>query len=179
MSMHSLPTLRRISRERLSSLILSPTTAPTIAVVDVRDADHIGGHISSSMHIPSSSLDYRIPELIRKLADKQIVVFHCALSQQRGPSAALRYLREKKSSDLAGKTSDGCTAEVADTEVDEEEKADAGKEDVVEKVGVEGEKQAKRETAVLKNAEPIPEPRDMEKQEVYVLDGGFVKWQEM
>lgn len=107
------------------------------------------------------------------------MVFHCALSQQRGPSAALRYLREKKSSDLAGKTSDGSTAEVADTEVDEEEKADAGKEDVVEKVGVEGEKQAKRETAVLKNAEPIPEPRDTEKQEVYVLDGGFVKWQEM
>jgi len=178
MSMYSLPTLRRISRERLSSLILSPTTAPTIAIVDVRDADHVGGHISSSMHVPSSSLDYRIPELIRKLADKQIVVFHCALSQQRGPSAALRYLREE-SSGLTGKALDGDNADGANREADEKEEGDAGKEDVVEDVGVKGEKQPERETAVLKDAEPIPEPRKTKEQEVYVLDGGFVKWQEM
>ncbi|EQL00854.1 phosphoprotein phosphatase-like protein [Ophiocordyceps sinensis CO18] len=34
----------------------------------------------------------------KALSDKmlaQAVVFHCALSQQRGPSAALRYLRER------------------------------------------------------------------------------------
>lgn len=36
-----------------------------------------------------------MPSLLRRLADKKTVVFHCALSQQRGPSAALRYLREK------------------------------------------------------------------------------------
>lgn len=36
-----------------------------------------------------------MPTLIRRLQDKQTVVFHCALSQQRGPSAALRYLRER------------------------------------------------------------------------------------
>lgn len=30
------------------------------------------------------------------MRDKEVVVFHCALSQQRGPSAALRYLREKE-----------------------------------------------------------------------------------
>lgn len=179
MSMHSLPTLRRISRERLSSLILSPTTAPTIAIVDVRDADHVGGHISSSMHVPSSSLDYRIPELIRKLAEKQIVVFHCALSQQRGPSAALRYLREKESGDLAEKGVDRSRNEEDGGAVDEKEKADAGKEDVVKDVGVEGEKQTERETAVLKDAEQTPGPRETKEQEVYILDGGFVKWQEM
>ena len=33
--------------------------------------------------------------MIRKLKDKDQVVFHCALSQQRGPSAALRYARER------------------------------------------------------------------------------------
>ena len=38
-----------------------------------------------------------MPELIRTLKDKQIVVFHCALSQQRGPSAALRYARGRES----------------------------------------------------------------------------------
>ena len=49
-------------------------------------------------------------------------MFHCALSQQRGPKAALRYLREK------------------------------------ERMG--GEAEGK-------------------KQKVYVLEGGFVKWQEL
>jgi rhodanese-related sulfurtransferase len=54
-------------------------------------ADHIGGHIRHSIHAPSHTLDHKIPELVRKLKDKETVVFHCALSQQRGPSAALRW----------------------------------------------------------------------------------------
>jgi len=62
----------------------------------VRETDHIGGHIKGSQHVPSTTLDIKIPELVRKLADKEIVVFHCALSQQRGPGAALRYIRERK-----------------------------------------------------------------------------------
>ena len=165
MSTHSLPTLRRISRERLAALLLSPAVAPTLAIIDVRDADHVGGHISSSTHVPSSSLDYRIPELIRKLADKQVVVFHCALSQQRGPSAALRYLRERESKGLVVTGDD--------------ENVGGANAAVVEDVGVEGEKQSARETTILKDAEPSVEQKKGQEQEVYVLDGGFVKWQEM
>lgn len=37
-----------------------------------------------------------MPELLRTLKEKENVVFHCSLSQQRGPSSALRYLREKE-----------------------------------------------------------------------------------
>lgn len=33
--------------------------------------------------------------LVRRLKDKRTVVFHCTLSQQRGPRAALKYLRER------------------------------------------------------------------------------------
>src|SRR6266536_3201135 len=58
--------------------------------------DHIGGHIKHPTHVPSSTLTHKIPELVRKLADKETVVFHCALSQQRGPSAALRYMRARE-----------------------------------------------------------------------------------
>ena len=150
MSSITIATLPRMSREALSSLLLSAGTANTIAIVDVRDtgtfqrpipspyiprypssfrfevrltrnADHVGGHISGSTWVPSSSLDYRMPELVRTLQDKEKVVFHCALSQRRGPSAALRYARER-----AGALGD--------------------------------------------NANP--------EQQVYVLDGGFVRWQE-
>ncbi|KAK5624830.1 hypothetical protein RRF57_000546 [Xylaria bambusicola] len=71
-----------------------------------------------------------MPTLLRKLADKETVVFHCALSQQRGPSAALRYLREKE----AATSGNGGT-----TATEPEEK----------------------------------------KQKVYVLDQGFVGWQEV
>jgi hypothetical protein len=34
-----------------------------------------------------------MPTLIRMMKEKQTVVFHCALSQVRGPKAALAYLR--------------------------------------------------------------------------------------
>jgi Cdc25 family phosphatase len=62
-----------------------------------------------------------MPELVRTLQDKEKVVFHCALSQQRGPSAALRYARERE--------------------------------------------------RMLGKDESL-------KQEVFVLEGGFVQWQE-
>ncbi|KAL2872506.1 phosphatase YCH1 [Aspergillus lucknowensis] len=121
MSSITIATLPRISREALSALLLSNSTPSSLAIIDVRDSDHIGGHILSSTWVPSSSLDYRMPELVRTLHDKEKVIFHCALSQQRGPSAALRYARERE-----------------------------------RMLGEDGS----------------------HKQEVFVLEGGFVQWQE-
>lgn len=75
--------------------------------------DHIGGHIRSSTWVPSNELDVRMPELVRVLKDTEQVVFHCALSQQRGPSAALRYARERASAygDEASSTQKICVLE--------------------------------------------------------------------
>lgn len=72
-----------------------------------------------------------MPTLLRKLADKETVVFHCALSQQRGPSAALRYLREREAQQ-------------------QQQQRDGG-----------------------------DEALSVDKQKVYVLDRGFVGWQEV
>ncbi|KAF2684534.1 Rhodanese-like protein [Lentithecium fluviatile CBS 122367] len=100
MSDPTLADLTYVTREDLSKTLLESDSAPSLpanlAIVDVRDSDHIGGHIRGSTWVPSSELDYKAPELVRTLKDKEVVVFHCVLSQQRGPSAALRYLREKK-----------------------------------------------------------------------------------
>ncbi|KAI1098746.1 Rhodanese-like protein [Jackrogersella minutella] len=101
MTMMTISTLQRITASKLAEMLLASAHQPLsdatkVAIVDVRDDDHIGGHIKSSLHFPSVSLDATMPTLLRKLADKDVVVFHCALSQQRGPSAALRYLREKE-----------------------------------------------------------------------------------
>ena len=95
----TLASLPYITRETLAAKLkqtTSTSTSTSLAIIDVRDSDHVGGHIKGSTWVPSSTLEYKAPELVRTLKDKDVVVFHCALSQQRGPGAALRYLREKE-----------------------------------------------------------------------------------
>ena len=130
-----------MSREKLATLVRS--TSSSLAVIDVRDSDYIGGHIAGGTNVPSNTHDFKMPELVRTLEGKEVVVFHCALSQQRGPKAALRYLRERER--MGGKK--------GKAEGDEEVEAVEGK-DGKEGVKVKG-------------------------QTVYVLDGGFAKWQEV
>ncbi|KAF4123053.1 hypothetical protein GMORB2_6601 [Geosmithia morbida] len=91
--MTSIANLQRMTAKTLSIKILEETA--TTAVIDVRDDDYIGGHIKGSINVPSRQFDAMMPTLARRLLDKKTVVFHCALSQQRGPSAALKYLRER------------------------------------------------------------------------------------
>lgn len=115
----TIASLQRISREELSALLTnssgssavktaaSKLPAPNpIAVVDVRDDDHIGGHIKGSIHAPSRDLEEQIPELVDKLKDAKTVVFHCTLSQQRGPTAALKYMRERAKRQMGGRDGD-------------------------------------------------------------------------
>jgi len=135
MSNISVSSLKYISKEKLADLVRAKS--PTVAVIDVRDNDYIGGHIAGGQNVPVATHDYRMPELVRTLKDKDTIVFHCALSQQRGPSSALRYLRERER--LLGGNA-----------------ASAGKDDA-----------GAGETAAV------------EGQAVYVLEGGFVKWQEV
>jgi rhodanese-related sulfurtransferase len=98
MSTITTASLKRISNDTLSKTLLATPLTPTsaIAVIDVRDSDHVGGHINGSIHAPTPTLDWKMPELVRQLRDKETVVFHCALSQERGPKAALAYLRERE-----------------------------------------------------------------------------------
>jgi rhodanese-related sulfurtransferase len=150
MSNFSLANLPYISREALAAQIreshsssettstsTSTSTSDTpsnlslpsnIAIIDVRDSDHVGGHIRGSTWVPSSQLDYKMPELLRTLKGKEVVVFHCALSQQRGPGAALRYARE-----MEAKMKEGNGGEVK--ERDGEGVKDGGQKVVVLKGG--------------------------------------------
>jgi len=58
------------------------------AIVDVRDADYDGGNIPNCIHIPSLNFHGQVNELVEQLKSTSTVVFHCYLSQQRGPKAA-------------------------------------------------------------------------------------------
>lgn len=176
--METMATLKRMSREELSALLLSPD-ASKVAVIDVRDDDYVGGHIKSSTHIPSSSLDHRVPNIVRTMAGKEVVVFHCALSQQRGPAAALRYVRERERKMKDGKMDketgppgigikDGCVQKMPNPPSKEQE--------------VMGEIRKALDDApelgVNIGSVPEPPPPESKEQEVYVLDKGFVGWQE-
>lgn len=147
MSLYTISDLPRMSREKLATLVRSKSSS--LAVIDVRDSDYIGGHIVNGINAPTHTHDYRMPELVRTLKDKEVVVFHCALSQQRGPSSALRYLREKE------------RLQSVNDKIADSTKADASAEGVKADATSDGE-------GVVKNG-----------QTVYVLEGGFVKWQEV
>ncbi|GFS45798.1 rhodanese/cell cycle control phosphatase superfamily protein [Actinidia rufa] len=82
------------------SQLLSLKRRPNIAVVDVRDDERsYDGHIAGSLHYASDTFYEKIPNLIQAVRGKDTLVFHCALSQVRGPRCAGRlaaYLAELK-----------------------------------------------------------------------------------
>ncbi|XP_076897790.1 dual specificity phosphatase Cdc25-like [Bidens hawaiensis] len=76
------------------SELLSLKERPTVAIVDVRDDERsYDGHIAGSLHFASDSFQDRIPNLVQtaKAKGKDTLVFHCALSQVRGPKCARRF----------------------------------------------------------------------------------------
>jgi Cdc25 family phosphatase len=95
----TLSSLTYLQPATLAPLLLDAEHQQKIAIVDVRDSDHIGGNIKGSVWVPVNQLDTRLPELLRTLRDKEKVVFHCMLSQQRGPKAALMYARARQRAD--------------------------------------------------------------------------------
>lgn len=88
--------------------------------------------------------------MLRQLEDTKTVVFHCALSKQRGPSAALRYIREREAA--YGVQSVAAPEGLDDTKKIEETSPAAQDGDENKKATV--------------------------KQKVCVLRGGFSRWQE-
>ncbi|XP_061345794.1 dual specificity phosphatase Cdc25 [Gastrolobium bilobum] len=82
------------------SQLLSLRRQPNIAIVDVRDDERsYDGHISGSVHYASDTFAENISNLIQQVKGKDTLVFHCALSQVRGPTCArkfVNYLEESK-----------------------------------------------------------------------------------
>ncbi|KAI9857073.1 MAG: hypothetical protein M1824_004998 [Vezdaea acicularis] len=92
--------LVRISGDQLSELLLAEQKGDAkvspVAIIDVRDDDHVGGNIKGSQWVPSREFDGQLPELVEALKPKKTVIFHCALSQERGPTAARKYMAARK-----------------------------------------------------------------------------------
>ncbi|RAL42430.1 unnamed protein product [Cuscuta campestris] len=81
---------RNISYITGSKLIESlKTYRPNIAIIDVRDDERkCDGHIRGSIHFASNTFLDKLPTLLQQVQGKDTLVFHCALSQVRGPRCA-------------------------------------------------------------------------------------------
>lgn len=60
-------------------------------IVDVRDEDWKGGNIKGSRNHPSQRFLLELDDLVERTKDVPIMIFHCALSQERGPKTARIY----------------------------------------------------------------------------------------
>ncbi|KAL1840074.1 hypothetical protein VTJ49DRAFT_809 [Mycothermus thermophilus] len=174
--MATIGTLERVTAASLSKILLAaqeaPAAAPNIAIIDVRDDDYIGGHIKGSRNVPSRTLDYMLPTLVRQLQDKDTVVFHCALSQQRGPSAALRYIRERER--LLGAAAAAANKSANPTTAAPSSSLDATGSSAGETSNAAADGTAVTAAAATESGiQPV-----VKEQKVLVLDRGFVGWQE-
>jgi rhodanese-related sulfurtransferase len=86
-----------ISAEELAEIIRSgKTPKKDYVVVDVRDDDYAGGNIVGCVNLPSRDFLNTVDQLAKETKDVPIVIFHCALSQMRGPKAARVYLETRQ-----------------------------------------------------------------------------------
>ncbi|PRQ43630.1 putative protein-tyrosine-phosphatase [Rosa chinensis] len=97
----SSPDMARSISYITGSQLLSLRRRPNnIAIIDVRDDERsYDGHIAGSLHYPNDSFYDKISNLAQEVKAKDTLVFHCALSQVRGPSCARKfanYLEEMK-----------------------------------------------------------------------------------
>ncbi|RSH93889.1 hypothetical protein EHS25_006541 [Saitozyma podzolica] len=102
------PSVRYITADELAKLLKSKSTKDIndVAVVDVRDDDFVGGNIVAAMNVPSGTFHANVQDLVKRLENGELhprgqawlpkVVFHCALSQQRGPKAARTYAEARE-----------------------------------------------------------------------------------
>ncbi|CAN6300240.1 unnamed protein product, partial [Urochloa humidicola] len=91
---------RSVSYVSAAKVVSMARGNPRLAIIDVRDEERsYQAHIAGSHHFASGSFEARMPELARAASGKDTLVFHCALSQVRGPTCAKmfsHYLGETK-----------------------------------------------------------------------------------
>ncbi len=87
--------LKYIEPDVLKEWILRKEEGSKLSIIDVRDSDYIGGHIKGSKNIPSTQIQQELPKIYRdlKVEKNKNIIFHCTMSQQRGPSNAMKFLR--------------------------------------------------------------------------------------
>ncbi|KAF5315085.1 hypothetical protein D9619_007352 [Psilocybe cf. subviscida] len=87
-----------ISGDELATLMKDESKEPKrdFVVIDVRDDDYAGGNIKASINYPSQEFLMNVDSLVKQTKEVPLVIFHCSLSQVRGPKAARIYSETRK-----------------------------------------------------------------------------------
>ncbi|SCU79264.1 LAMI_0A08020g1_1 [Lachancea mirantina] len=110
MNPRSVAAIRYLDARELKEWICQGVTSQneSFQVIDARGSDYIGGHIAKCWNYPYRDLrdnETVVKELRERLKNRYdgIIncVFHCAQSQQRGPAAAMLFLRSLPDHELA------------------------------------------------------------------------------
>ncbi|GAA5941335.1 uncharacterized protein JCM15063_006442 [Sporobolomyces koalae] len=82
-----------VNHDQVAALVKSDAIpGKDYQVVDVRDEDFRGGNIPGAINAPSEQrTDQTVQDLVTKLEGVPRVIFHCTLSQVRGPKNARIY----------------------------------------------------------------------------------------
>lgn len=83
--------LRFVDSEEVIPLVVSAEHREQSSIVDVRDADEYAyGHIVGATNLSSDKWNHSsfVDQVVHDNLDKKVVVFHCMLSQKRGPTCA-------------------------------------------------------------------------------------------
>jgi Cdc25 family phosphatase len=89
--------LRYMDGDELAMLMKSGKAAnKDFLVVDVRDDDYAGGNIKGCLNQPSRDFMLTVHGLVEEAKEIPIVIFHCAMSQVRGPKAASIYAETRQ-----------------------------------------------------------------------------------
>lgn len=82
-----------IAHAELATLLRQPQSCPPV-IIDVRDSDFHGGHIRGAVNLPQDHFedDDDVDDIVQRHRDAELIVFHCMMSQVRGPFCARRFL---------------------------------------------------------------------------------------
>ncbi|KAJ3279699.1 hypothetical protein HK104_001230 [Borealophlyctis nickersoniae] len=82
-----------IEPHELAPLLRDKSMVPRkdYVIIDVRGDDFANGNIPTAINIPSELFLDRPAAYVERFRDVPKIIFHCALSQVRGPKCATRY----------------------------------------------------------------------------------------
>eukprot|EP00741_Cyanophora_paradoxa_P024490 tig00022075_g23646.t1 len=84
------PEIPRLQAGDVAALVRQPP--PRVAIVDVREPeDFAQAHLKGAVNAPTSSFESHVRSLVEQFKEHDQVVFHCALSKQRGPKCAAAF----------------------------------------------------------------------------------------
>ncbi|GAA6006840.1 hypothetical protein JCM11491_003201 [Sporobolomyces phaffii] len=160
------------NHDAIADLVRTKRAGVDYQVVDVRDQDFRGGNIPGAIRAPSEQrTDDTVRALVERLDGIPTVVFHCTLSQVRGPKNA-RIYAEAVAARAAGAEA---AASVRSNDEDPSASSTSTTTTTTTTTTTSSRPGAASSDQAFSGPNPFPNPQG--RQQVLVLRDGFSNWQ--